>query len=275
MKVTAHYMAAYLLALFYCSKKGQNKQGDVVKFAMERYISGFSKDSLNLVNDGKMTAAEKQLRFACSNADKEGYTVSLGGGCHALTQEGMAQLSFASQGIGDYAGLQNSEILYVYNWVNDYNSAMKNNKKSGKRVNSSSKSKTVTTSDVYMAIYLLALRMKGGFFCNSVQLQDAISFAMTNFVSSFMSRDAHTLVNNGKMTSAEKNLAFAASNADKEGYTESTARGYHALTMAGSNFLNAVKNNQNAYNTSNNVVLNQSFFDMLNSDISTTYDLDW
>lgn len=98
---------------------------------------------------------------------------------------------------------------------------------------------------------------------------------MTNFISNFMSRDAHTLVNNGKMTSAEKNLAFAASNADKEGYTESTARGYHALTMAGSNFLNAVKNNQNAYNTSNNVVLNQSFFDMLNSDISTTYDLDW
>lgn len=50
---------------------------------------------------------------------------------------------------------------------------------------------------------------------------------------------------------------------------------YHALTMAGSNFLNSVKNNQNAYNTSDNVVLNKSFFDMLNSDISTTYDLDW
>lgn len=33
MKATAHYMAAYLLALYQCSKKGQNKQGDVVRFA--------------------------------------------------------------------------------------------------------------------------------------------------------------------------------------------------------------------------------------------------
>lgn len=56
-----------------------------------------------------------------------------------------------------------------------------------------------------------------------------------------MSRDTYTLVNNGKMTSAEKNLAFAASNADKEGYTVATSRGYHTLTMAGSNFLDVVK----------------------------------
>ena len=98
---------------------------------------------------------------------------------------------------------------------------------------------------------------------------------MTNFISNFMSRDTYTLVNNGKMTSAEKNLAFAASNADKEGYTVATSRGYHALTMAGSNFLDVVKKNQSAYNASDNVVLNQSFFGMLNSDISTTYDLDW
>lgn len=32
----------------------------------------------------------------------------------------------------------------------------------------------------------------------------AISFAMTNFISNFMSRDTYTLVNNGKMTSAKK-----------------------------------------------------------------------
>lgn len=269
-------MAAYLLALFYCSKNGKNKQGDVVKFALFHYINGFSKDAFNLVNDGKMSAAEKQLRFACSNADKEGYTVSLGGGCHALTQVGMAQLNFASQEIGDYAELKNSEILNVYNWVNDYDSAMQNNKKSGKRVSSSSKSKAVTTSDVYMAIYLLALRMKGGFFCDSVQLQDAISFAMTNFISSSMSRDAHTLVNNGKMTSAEKNLAFAASNADKKGYTESTARGYHKLTNVGSRYLwDIVSKNQIAYKASDNVVLDQSFFDTLNSNIFTMCDYEF
>lgn len=73
MKATAHYMAAYLLALYQCSKKGQNKQGDVVRFALRHYINGFSKDAFNLVNDGKMSAAEKQLRFACSNADKHDY----------------------------------------------------------------------------------------------------------------------------------------------------------------------------------------------------------
>lgn len=273
MKATAHYMAAYLLALYQCSKKGQNKQGDVVRFALRYYINGFSKDAFNLVNDGKMSAAEKQLRFACSNADKYGYTVSLGGGCHALTQKGTDQLDLAARQAGDYEGLQHSNILNVSDWFDDYIAAGRPTKKATKRSGNSKKEGGASTSDKYMAAYLLALRIEG---CAlkmpnmPVQLQTAIQYAMTELVSNACP-DANTMVNGGKMTSAEKSLAFAASNADKMGYTVSPFRGYHMLTNEGEAFLRKVRNNESAYDSCGNLTLTNGFFYKLEDNI----DMDW
>lgn len=272
-------MAAYLLALFYCSKNGQNKQGDVVKFALLHYINGFSKDAFNLVNDGKMSAAEKQLRFACSNADKHGYTVSLGGGCHALTQKGIDQLDLAAGAACDYEGLQHSNILNVSNWFDDYIAATRPTKKATKRSGSSKKEGKASTSDRYMAAYLLALRIEG---CAlnmpnmPVQLQTAIQYAMTELVSNACP-DANTMVNGGKMTSAEKSLAFAASNADKMGYTVSPFRGYHMLTNKGEAFLRKVRNNESAYDGGGNLTLTNGFFYKLEDNVErfSSDDMDW
>lgn len=276
MKATAHYMAAYLLALYQCSKKGQNKQGDVVRFALRHYINGFSKDAFNLVNDGKMSAAEKQLRFACSNADKHDYTVSLGGGCHALTQKVIDQLDLAAGEACDYEGLQHSNILNVSNWFDDYIAATRPTKKATKRSGSSKKEGKASTSDRYMAAYLMALKMQGGTFNMPVQLQTAIQYAMTELVSNACP-DANTMVNGGKMTSAEKSLAFAASNADKMGYTVAPSRGYHRLTNEGEAFLRKVRNNESAYDGGGNLTLTNGFFYKLEDNVErfSSDDMDW
>lgn len=55
---------------------------------------------------------------------------------------------------------------------------------------------------------------------------------MQNFIDSNCAA-ANRYVNNGKMTNAEKGLAWASSNADKMGYTTAYDRGYHALTDLG------------------------------------------
>ena len=81
-----------------------------------------------------------------------------------------------------------------------------------------------------MTAYLLTLFVKGQ--NHSVRLQDAINYAMQNFIDSNCAA-ANRYVNNGKMTSAEKGLAWASSNADKMGYTIAYDRGYHALTDLG------------------------------------------
>lgn len=86
------------------------------------------------------------------------------------------------------------------------------------------------TNDEYMTAYLLTLFVKGQ--NHSVRLQDAINYAMQNFIDSNCAA-ANRYVNNGKMTSAEKGLAWASSNADKMGYTTAYDRGYHALTDLG------------------------------------------
>lgn len=86
------------------------------------------------------------------------------------------------------------------------------------------------TNDEYMTAYLLTLFVKGQ--NHSVRLQDAINYAMQNFIDSNCAA-ANRYVNNGKMTSAEKGLAWASSNADKMGYTIAYDRGYHALTDLG------------------------------------------
>lgn len=81
-----------------------------------------------------------------------------------------------------------------------------------------------------MTAYLLTLFVKGQ--NHSVRLQDAINYAMQNFIDSNCAA-ANRYVNNGKMTSAEKGLAWTSSNADKMGYTIAYDRGYHALTDLG------------------------------------------
>lgn len=81
-----------------------------------------------------------------------------------------------------------------------------------------------------MTAYLLTLFVKGQ--NHSVRLQDAINYAMQNYIDSNCAA-ANRYVNNGKMTSAEKGLAWASSNADKMGYTIAYDRGYHALTDFG------------------------------------------
>lgn len=81
-----------------------------------------------------------------------------------------------------------------------------------------------------MTAYLLTLFVMGR--KRSVRLQDAINYAMQNFIDSNCAA-ANRYVNNGKMTSAEKGLAWASSNADKMGYTTAYDRGYHALTDLG------------------------------------------
>lgn len=86
------------------------------------------------------------------------------------------------------------------------------------------------TNDEYMTAYLLTLFVMGR--KRSVRLQDAINYAMQNFIDSNCAA-ANRYVNNGKMTSAEKGLAWASSNADKMGYTTAYDRGYHALTDLG------------------------------------------
>lgn len=86
------------------------------------------------------------------------------------------------------------------------------------------------TNDEYMTAYLLTLFVKGQ--NHSVRLQDAINYAMQNYIDSNCAA-ANRYVNNGKMTSAEKGLAWASSNADKMGYTTAYDRGYHALTDLG------------------------------------------
>lgn len=86
------------------------------------------------------------------------------------------------------------------------------------------------TNDEYMTAYLLTLFVKGQ--NHSVRLQDAINYAMQNYIDSNCAA-ANRYVNNGKMTSAEKGLAWASSNADKMGYTIAYDRGYHALTDLG------------------------------------------
>lgn len=86
------------------------------------------------------------------------------------------------------------------------------------------------TNDEYMTAYLLTLFVMGR--NRSVRLQDAINYAMQNFIDSNCAA-ANRYVNNGKMTSAEKGLAWASSNADKMGYTTAYDRGYHALTDLG------------------------------------------
>lgn len=86
------------------------------------------------------------------------------------------------------------------------------------------------TNDEYMTAYLLTLFVKGQ--NHSVRLQDAINYAMQNYIDSNCAA-ANRYVNNGKMTSAEKGLAWASSNADKTGYTIAYDRGYHALTDFG------------------------------------------
>lgn len=86
------------------------------------------------------------------------------------------------------------------------------------------------TNDEYMTAYLLTLFVMGR--KRSVRLQEAINYAMQNFIDSNCAA-ANRYVNNGKMTSAEKGLAWASSNADKMGYTTAYDRGYHALTDLG------------------------------------------
>ena len=86
------------------------------------------------------------------------------------------------------------------------------------------------TNDEYMTAYLLTLFVKGR--NHSVRLQEAINYAMQNYIDSNCAA-ANRYVNNGKMTSAEKGLAWASSNADKMGYTIAYDRGYHALTDFG------------------------------------------
>lgn len=81
-----------------------------------------------------------------------------------------------------------------------------------------------------MTAYLLTLFVMGR--KRSVRLQEAINYAMQNFIDSNCAA-ANRYVNNGKMTSAEKGLAWASSNADKMGYTTAYDRGYHALTDLG------------------------------------------
>ena len=85
-------------------------------------------------------------------------------------------------------------------------------------------------NDEYMTAYLLSLFMTGQ--NRSVRLQESINYAMQNYIDSNCAA-ANRYVNNGKMTSAEKGLAWAASNADKMGYTTAYDRGYHALTNSG------------------------------------------
>lgn len=74
MKVAASYMAAYLLALYYCSRDDEHAPEEAVKFALNRYISDFCKED-----------AQTQLQEACDESDDLGYTEEYGNGPRTLT----------------------------------------------------------------------------------------------------------------------------------------------------------------------------------------------
>lgn len=109
MKVTASYMAAYLLALYYCSKDDKHAPEDAVKFALNRYISDSCKED-----------AQVQLQEACDESDDLGYTEEYGDGPRTLTARGLDQINAAAMQKGDYVELIHSDTLDVDNWIDDY-----------------------------------------------------------------------------------------------------------------------------------------------------------
>lgn len=109
MKATAHYMAAYLLALYYCSRDDEHAPEEAVKFALNHYISDSCKKD-----------AQTQLQEACDESDERGYTEEYGDGPRTLTARGLDQINAAAMQTGDYIELVHSDILDVDNWIDDY-----------------------------------------------------------------------------------------------------------------------------------------------------------
>lgn len=109
MKATASYMAAYLLALYYCSRDDEHTPEEAVKFALNRYISDSCKED-----------AQTQLQKACDESDDLGYTEEYGDGPRTLTARGLDQINAAAMQKGDYIELVHSDILDADNWIDDY-----------------------------------------------------------------------------------------------------------------------------------------------------------
>ena len=109
MKVATSYMAAYLLALYYCSRDDEHVPEEAVKFALNRYISDSCKED-----------AQTQLQEACDESDGLGYTEEYGDGPRTLTARGLDQINAAAMQKGDYIELVNSDILDVDNWIDYY-----------------------------------------------------------------------------------------------------------------------------------------------------------
>ena len=109
MKTTAHYMAAYLLALYYCSKDDEHTPEEAVNFALSRYISDSCKED-----------ARAQLQEACDESDELGYTEEYGDGPCTLTARGLDQINDAAMQKGDYVELVHSDVLDVDHWIDDY-----------------------------------------------------------------------------------------------------------------------------------------------------------
>ena len=113
MKVAASYMAAYLLALYYCSRDDEHAPEEAVKFALNRYISDSCKED-----------AQTQLQEACDESDDLGYTEEYGDGPRTLTARGLDQINAAAMQKGDYIELVHSDILDADNWIDDYLSVL-------------------------------------------------------------------------------------------------------------------------------------------------------
>lgn len=104
-------MAAYLLALYYCSRDDEHAPEEAVKFALNRYISDSCKED-----------AQTQLQEACDESDDLGYTEEYGDGPRTLTARGLDQINAAAMQKGDYIELVHANAR---SWQRKLSSACK------------------------------------------------------------------------------------------------------------------------------------------------------